>query len=40
MLKKKDGYYIEMLFSQDLIRKRISEIALRITGDYADKNTQ
>ena len=39
MLKKKDGYYIEMLFSQDLIRKRISEIALRITGDYADKNT-
>ena len=39
MAKNKENYSIEALFSQDLIRQRVREIALQITKDYEDKNT-
>jgi hypoxanthine phosphoribosyltransferase len=39
MVKNKENYSIEVLFPQDLIQRRIREMALRITNDYEDKNT-
>jgi hypoxanthine phosphoribosyltransferase len=39
MSPNKKNYSIEILFSQDLIRERVREIASQITIDYKNKNT-